>query len=374
MSVLFEPVKIGNMELRNRFVRSATYDGAALTTGHVSERQIEMFNTLADGGVGLIVTGITYVHPSGQNLLFQNSMATDDLIPGFKRLTAAVHDRGRKIAVQLFHAGRERARFLKDKDVKAIAPSYVHNDPYFSGDYRPMSEDEIWDIIGAFGDAVRRAREAGFDAVQLHGAHGFLLSQFLSPFTNHREDDWGGTLEKRLRFHRQVYNDIRIKVGDDYPLLIKTGVQDGFEGGLEFSEGKAASQFFAQWGFDALEVSQGVRGKEFEGTEFRTNINERNREAYFRHWTKEIKAVVDVPVMMVGGIRTFDLMEEVIRNGEADFVSLCRPFIREPGIVNRWKSGNHQKATCISCNQCLQALRKGEPLHCVQEKKKGAAK
>lgn len=370
MSILFEEMKIGKLELQNRFIRSATYDGCADKTGQVSEKQIQLFSDLADGGIGLIVTGITYVHPSGQSLPFQNSLAADDCIPGFKRLTAAVQDRGGKIAVQIYHAGRERARFLGTQDEQAMAPSVVKDDPYFLEDHRSMTEDEIWEIVHSFGDAARRAREAGFDAVQIHGAHGFLMSQFLSPITNLRNDEWGGSLENRLRFHRETYKDIRGKVGEDYPVLIKIGVQDGFPGGLEFGEGKEAARLLAQWGFDALEISQGLRGKQFEGTEFRTGIGSLEDEAYFGGWCKEIKETVKVPVMMVGGLRTFELMEEVVQKNETDFVSLCRPFIREPAIINSWKSMNRGKAKCISCNGCLLALRKGEPLSCIQEKEK----
>jgi len=368
MSILFEPMRIRNMELRNRFVRSATYDGCADRSGDVSEKQIKIFSELAAGGLGLIVTGLTYVHHSGQISSFQNSIASDDCIPGFKRLTATVHDRGARIAVQLFHAGRERARFIKAKNEQAVAPSFVDNDPFFTDEYRPMTEDEIWDLIRAFGDATIRAREAGFDAVQVHGAHAYLLSQFLSPLTNRRGDDWGGTLENRLRFHREICRDIRAKVGEDYPVLIKIGVQDGFTGGLELSEGTEAAQLLAQWGFDALEISQGLRGKSYDHTEFRTNINSLDLEGYFRSWCKEIKSLVNVPVIMVGGLRTFKLMEEVVQNGEADFISLSRPFIREPDIVNKWKSGNHHRATCISCNKCFEALLRREALHCVQQR------
>jgi 2,4-dienoyl-CoA reductase-like NADH-dependent reductase (Old Yellow Enzyme family) len=356
------------MEVPNRFVRSATYDGCADKEGYVSEKQIKLFSELAEGGIGLIVTGITHVHPSGQISLFQNAITSDDFIPGLKRLTSAVHDRGAKIAVQLFHAGRERAKFLRPEDGLAIAPSFVEDDPYFNHSYRPITEDEIWDVVRAFGDASRRAREAGFDAVQVHAAHAYLLSEFLSPFTNRREDEWGGTLENRLRIHREIYQDIRNKVGEDYSVLVKIGVQDGFAGGLEFSEGKMAAQRLAQWGFDALEISSGLRGKGYETAEFRTKISRVEREAYFREWCREIKSEVMVPVMMVGGLRTFELMEEVIQNGEADFVSLSRPFIREPGLVNDWKSGDHNRATCISCNKCFEALLKLEPLHCVQQK------
>jgi 2,4-dienoyl-CoA reductase-like NADH-dependent reductase (Old Yellow Enzyme family) len=368
MSVLFEPIKIKNMELRNRFVRSATFDGCASESGQVSKKQIKIFDELADGGVGLIITGITSVHHSGQRFLSQNSIDSDDCIPGFKRLTARVHNRGAKIAVQLFHAGREGGGLKESKNKQAIAPSFIDHDPHFTGQYRTLTEDEIWEIIRAFGDAARRARAAEFDAVQLHGAHGYLLSQFLSPYSNRRDDNWGGSLEKRLRFHYEIYQTIRAKVGEDYPVLIKIGVQDGFSGGLELREGEVAAQHLARWGFDALEISSGLRGERFEDTEFRTKINSLDREGYFRDWCKRIKRQVNVPIMIVGGLRTFELMEEVIQKGEADFISLSRPLIREPGIINVWKSGNHQRSPCISCNECLAVIRKGETLYCNQQK------
>ena len=368
MSILFQPEKIKNMELRNRFVRSATCDCLADGAGHVSEKQIKLFVELAQGGVGLIVTGIAYVHHSGQILTNQNSIAGDDCIAGFKRLTANVHDKGGKVALQLFHAGRDRAEFLRGKSEQAIGPSFIPNDPYFPEEYRSMTQDEIWDIIGAFGDGAKRAREAGFDAVQLHAAHAFLPSQFLSPYTNRRSDEWGGSLENRLRFHREIYQDIRTKVGEDYPVLIKLGVQDGFAGGLELGEGKRAAKLLSQWGYDALEISQGLRGEWYQGTEWRTPIDCLDREGYFRNWCKEVKSDVNVPTIMVGGLRTFELMEEVIQKGEADFVSLSRPLIKEPGIINEWKNGNRHRTTCISCNKCLEALRDGEGLQCRQQK------
>ncbi|MGD2126194.1 MAG: NADH:flavin oxidoreductase [Desulfobacteraceae bacterium] len=368
MSILFDPAKIKAMALRNRFVRSATYDGYAEKNGHVSEKQRQIYEELARGGVGLIVTGIAYVHSSGKISPFQNSLASDDCIPGFRKLAAAVHNWGASIAVQLFHGGREVAKVYGPERKQAVAPSLVNDDPYFQAPYRSMTEDEIWEVVQGFGDAARRAREAGLDAVQLHGAHAYLVSQFLSPFTNRRADQWGGNLENRLRFHHEIYRNIRANVGEDYPVLIKIGVQDGFPGGLEFHEGKQAAQHLAQWGFDALEISSGLRGMGYENSEFRSNIKGLEQEAYFRHWCKEIKREVHVPVMMVGGLRTFELMEEVIRNQEADFVSLSRPFIKEPGIVNAWKKDDRHRATCISCNKCFEALLKGETLHCVYQK------
>jgi 2,4-dienoyl-CoA reductase-like NADH-dependent reductase (Old Yellow Enzyme family) len=194
-SILFETAKIGNMDLRNRFVRSATYDGCA-EDGYVTDGQVNLYSTLSQGGVGLIITGITYVHESGEFSKYQNSIAGDEFIDGFKKLTSAVHQGRAKIVVQLFHAGRE-ARFPKSSDRVPMGPSFVETDPYFRGKYRPMTETEIWEVVHAFGDGAKRAREAGFDGVQIHGAHAYLLSQFLSPHTNRRDDKWGGKLEKR---------------------------------------------------------------------------------------------------------------------------------------------------------------------------------
>jgi 2,4-dienoyl-CoA reductase-like NADH-dependent reductase (Old Yellow Enzyme family) len=308
------------------------------------------------------------VHHSGQISKFQNSITGDEFIDGFKRLTSVVHQWGAKIAVQLFHAGWE-ARFPKLSDRVPIAPSFLGGDPYFKGRYRAMTEDDIWQIVDAFGDGAKRAREAGFDAVQIHGAHAYLLSQFLSPYTNRRDDKWGGNLENRLRIHREIYQNIRNKIGEDYPVLIKIGVQDGFPGGLELSEGKQASQYLAKFGFDALEISQGLRGTSYEETEFKTKINNLDREAYYRSWCAKIKKKVDVPVMLVGGLRSFELMEEIVRSKEADFISLSRPLIRNPSIINDWKRGDHHRAECISCNRCLEGLRSGERLDCVQLKR-----
>lgn len=370
MSILFESVSLKNIEISNRFVRSATYDGLADESGYVSAGQKKLFTDLAGGGVGLIVSGIAYVHYTGQISPFQNSIAEDRFIPGFKELTNAVHDRGSKIALQLFHGGRE-AKYLKTKNIIPLAPSIIENDPCYRGEHREITEAEIREIINAFGDGAKRAKEAGFDAVQVHGAHAYLLSQFLSPYTNRRQDQWGGSLENRLRFHFEIYKDIRKKVGRDYPVFIKIGVQDGFIGGLEFNEGKHAAVLLAQLGFDALEISQGLRGERYEGTEYRAHINGPNKEAYYRVWCRDIKSRVDIPVMIVGGLRTPSLMEEIIQNREADLVSLCRPLICEPGLVNDWKNDENKKAKCISCNKCVDLIYKGKPICCVQNNRGG---
>ncbi len=367
MSILFEPIKIGKIELKNRFVRSATYDSSADEKGEVTESQISIYRRLAKGGAGLIITGITYTHPSGQRFRNQNSIESDDFIQGFKRLTSCVHNEGVKIFLQLFHGGKEATTFQRLKGKLALAPSFIGNEE-FKEPYREITEDEIWEIIDSFAKGARRAKEAGFDGIQIHGAHGYLFSQFLSPFTNRRQDKWGGDIDGRLNFHKEVYSAIRKEVGEDYPLTIKIGVQDGFKGGLELSEGEIASERLYQWGIDAIEISIGLRGKTYEESEFKTKIDHIGREAYFREWCGKIKPKVHVPVIIVGGLRTFSLMEEILKNREADLISLSRPLIREPELINIWMKESTYKPKCISCNKCLEAVRNGEILNCVHER------
>jgi 2,4-dienoyl-CoA reductase-like NADH-dependent reductase (Old Yellow Enzyme family) len=256
---------------------------------------------------------------------------------------------------------------LNGKTELAMGPSYVEHDPYWPEEYRAITEDEIWEVISSFGDAAARAKQAGFDAVQLHAAHAFLPSQFLSPYANRRDDDWGGSLENRLRIHREILKAMRNSVGEGYPLLMKLGVEDGFPGGLEFGEGLEAAQMVAAQGWDALEISQGLRGEWYDGTEWRTAIHSVDKEGFFRTWARKIKEKVDVPVIMVGGLRSPGFLEELLQRGEADLVSLCRPLIRQPGLIGDWANGQMDTARCKSCNLCLEGLRNGHQLRCWQE-------
>lgn len=370
MSILFDGFSIGSMDLRNRFVRSATFESAADEHGLVTDYFVRLFADLAGGGVGLIISGLAFVHPSGQLSPVQTSVADDRVIPGLARLTETVHSLGGKTAIQLSHAGRESVRYFKFlADRVALGPSYVEDDPYRPGEYREMTETDIQTAIAAFGQAARRAKEAGFDAVQVHGAHAYLFSQFLSPHSNRREDSWGGTLNNRLRIHREVYRAIRAEVGDEYPIVIKLGVQDGFPGGLEFAEGLQAAKSLAEIGFNAIEVSQGLRGASYTECEFRTKVLREADEAYFREWTRKVKEVVSVPVIMIGGLRTPRLMEDALTRGDADLVALCRPLISEPDLISRWEEGDLSRPRCVSCNKCLEAVKARQPLGCVYHRK-----
>ncbi|MBN1105765.1 MAG: NADH:flavin oxidoreductase [Deltaproteobacteria bacterium] len=369
MSILFTPAKIGNLEIPNRFVRSATYDAGA-DNGFVSDWQIELYSALAKGHIGLIVSAVFNVRV-GKAAPGLNSLTDDKFVPGLRRLADAVHANGSKLAVQVYHAGREAYRVLQPAGLVATGPSGFNagEDPYFQGTCREMTEEEIWSTVEAFGQAARRIQEAGCDAIQFHGAHAYLLAQFLSPHSNRRRDLWGGGLGNRLKLHREICRVARRHVGPSFPVMIKLGVADGFPGGLEFEEGLEAAAHLANIGYDSIEVSQGLRGLDYRQTEFRPGIIRREREAYFRDWARQVKKRVDVPVMMVGGLRSLDLMQTVVEANEADFVSLSRPLIKEPDLVVSWQAGKARRPKCISCNKCFENVIAGGKLRCMVQAK-----
>ncbi|MFC2005788.1 tRNA-dihydrouridine synthase [Chloroflexota bacterium] len=365
MSILFEPIETHGMKLKNRFVRSATHDSSFSEQGKVTDETIELFSGLARGGIGLIITGFAYVHSIGQALSRQAAIDSDDCILGLKRLADKVHEYDTKIAMQVVHSGRE-SRAARARGEMLLAPSFVEDAYSLRKSYREMTAAEIVDTIDAFGQAARRAREAGFDAVQIHAAHSKLFSQFLSPRSNQRTDQWGGNLENRMRFHVQVVSAIRKAVGQDYPVLIKLGVQDTIEGGLTLEEGCRVAQKLATCGIGAIEVSEGLEAT--RANHIRKDVKFGEGEAYYAEWAREVKNVVAVPVILAGGMRTFDIMERIVRQGSADCISMCRPFIREPDIIHRWQTNNRKPAKCISCNLCIQR-QPDEVVKCIQELK-----
>jgi len=367
MSLLFEPFKIGKMELSNRSVRSATNDGGADEEGRVQKAQVSIYTKLARSGVGLIITGTTNVQTSGQIIVNQKRITDDKHIEGLRKLTKTVHREGGKIAIQLFHGGIYANSYAVGRGFKAVGPSFIDNDPNFpfnEVEYEEADDERIQAISKAFAQGARRAIMSEFDAIQLHGAHGYLFSQFLSPYFNRRNDRWGGSLENRLRFHQSVYREIRRQVGPDYPIMIKLGVKDFIPGGLKLEEGIASAKKLSDWGFDAIEVSSGMPGQGYKETEYRTGINNVVQEAYHRNWSRKIRSEVKSPLILSGGLRTFDLMEEILKQGDADLVAFSRPLIREPHLIQRWRLGNRAPSACISCNQCLDALISGRMSFC----------
>lgn len=364
MSLAFSPISINGMELQNRFMRSATYDGMA-ERGRVTRSQVELFRKLAEGGAGLLVSGLMTVSPSGALSPFQNRLYDDSYLPGLRELTRAVHERGGKVAAQLAHAGREaRSPQGGGTGWMPAGPSAQETGPGLAGPCRAMSEDEIKAVVQDFGRAAGRAREAGFDAVQLHAAHAYLPAQFLSPLANRREDRWGGSLDNRLSLHLKILAAVRRQVGTDYPVLVKLGVADGAPGGLGLAEGLAAAKKLAGAGCDCLEISQGLRGDRWDQTEFRVKLGPDGQE-YFSDWAAAVKERVKIPVAMVGGLRDFGRIALRLESGQADIAALCRPLIQEPDLVARWRQDPGHRPGCVSCNGCLALLRAGRPLACA---------
>jgi len=364
----FTAEKIGEMLIKNRFVRSATYEGMASEDGKVTDRLVELYKHLAQGGVGLIITGYTYVQPIGKGAPYMTGIDRDDLIPGLRRVANAVHeyDDECKIAVQLTHCGRQTPLIETP-----LAPSAVF-EPVLNKMPREMTVEEIEETIEAFASAVRRAREAGFDAVQLHGAHGYLLSSFLSPYTNRRQDEYGGDTEKRMKIVEDIYNRIVAKVGGKFPVLIKMNVSDFLESRVDISESKKIAERFSKIGIAAIETSGGMfetRIHNKDLTASRTKILSKNEEAYFLPYAREIKQVIDVPLILVGGIRSLEIVEKILAEGSADFVSLSRPLIREPDLPSKWLKGiGSLTAECISCNACYRSLTDGG-VRCIQKER-----
>ena len=360
MSKLFASSTINGMPLANRFVRSATWEGMATSQGAVTPRLIDTLTALARGGVGLIISSHCYVSPEGQGTPWQLGVYRDELVGGLKELTSAVHDDGGRIVMQLAHAGAFAEVGLTKRPALAVSAEEGAAD---AGAIE-ISGREIAQIIAAFAAAARRAREAGFDGVQIHAGHGYLLSQFLSPAFNRRRDEYGGAIENRARIHLAVCRAVRQEVGDDYPLLIKMNCRDFIDNGLTAADSMQAAQMFAAAGFDAIELSGGIirTGKLAPS---RPGIHSEDREAYYREYARELKQKITVPLILVGGLRSFTVAEKLVCDGIADYISMSRPLIREPDLIRRWQAGDRRRAECVSDNLCFAPGFSGKGVYCV---------
>jgi 2,4-dienoyl-CoA reductase-like NADH-dependent reductase (Old Yellow Enzyme family) len=224
-----------------------------------------------------------------------------------------------------------------------------------------MTGEEIRKTISDFAQAARRGKEAGFDTVQIHAAHGYLVSQFLSPLTNQRDDEWGGSLSNRSNFLKEVCLAAREQVGPDYPLLIKFGIADGREDGLSLEDGLETLQNFESWGLDGVEISSGFSGELFECIQ--KGINKPADEGYFLPFVEQSRLKTALPILAVGGFRSRNVMERVLLSDAADFISLCRPLIREPNLPALFKAGKETDSDCLSANLCWPE-NKGEGISC----------
>jgi 2,4-dienoyl-CoA reductase-like NADH-dependent reductase (Old Yellow Enzyme family) len=361
---LFEPGRIGPVETRNRFVRAGTSETMAGPEGEVTEALLGLYETLARNDVGLIVTGHLYCEPRGQYAIRQTGIHSDTLLPGLRRLTEGVHRHGGRIFAQVAHAGSQS----RVPALEPLAPSPVPNE--LTG--RVVGEathEEVESTLAAFAAAARRAADAGFDGVHLHGANGYLISEFSSPLTNHRADGWGGSEEGRDRFALEIVRRVRAELPSHMALTMKIGFVDATaeDSRLTLDESVPRAARLVAAGLDAVEVSCNVMQKPTDSAAQYVAVDSRRalrdflvhrlgkpagREAYFAPWARALREQVDTTVVLVGGMRTRQTMESLLRDRECDFVALARPFIREPDLVQRFALGGDGVA-CTSCNLCL---------------------
>jgi 2,4-dienoyl-CoA reductase-like NADH-dependent reductase (Old Yellow Enzyme family) len=345
-------------------MRSATAERLATEpVGRATPALAAVYADLARGGVGLIVTGHAYVAAEGKAHPEMLSAHCDQMIPGLQTLAEAVHAEGGRIALQINHGGRQCGAEVTPRTIApSAAPTPEGRTP------REMTTAEIVATVDAFAQAARRAKQAGMDGVQLHAAHGYLVGQFLSPYTNRRTDAWGGDFERRLRFLSAVCEAVRGQVGPDYPVFVKLGMMDNLEkvpGGLTPEDGSRIVARLVDFGLDAVEISGGDGGASDFNT--RLAVGSKAPEAYFRPLAQRAKAATYLPVILVGGLRGRATMDEVLAAGDADSISLCRPLIREPDLPSRLQAGLTTVAACISGGRCWpQAMGQGIACRCEQ--------
>jgi 2,4-dienoyl-CoA reductase-like NADH-dependent reductase (Old Yellow Enzyme family) len=396
MSEVFTAAKIAGINLNNRIIRSATHEGLGDESGRPTEASIKKYEQLANGGVGAIITGYAGIMPNGKapghNMLM---IDTNDKIAAFEEMVKRIHALETPIILQIAHCGRQTRS--KITGYPTVAPSPIKDGMYNEERPHALSENEIEDIIRHFVAAVERGKMAGFDGVELHLAHGYLLSSFLSPHMNKRNDRWGKTTENRFRIVREILIQSRQRVGD-YPILAKI---NGFEksgDGMTIAEAIKIAQLLEEVGCDGIEVSSGIveDGFWFARGDFPYEMIDRDN--YFRlkqipgflrplikpvlkrrlespqpyslynlDSAEKIKKAVGIPVIVVGGIRKLEEIKDIIENDRCDFVSMARPFIIEPDIVNKFRVGQQQESKCINCNFCVIGI-DARPLKCYYGK------
>ena len=353
------------MQTRNRIVRAGTSESASGFDGAVTDTLVELHERLARGGVGLSFTGHMFCHPRGRYEHRQTGIEHDDRIPGLRRLTDAVHRHGGKIFAQIAHAGSQSIVGSNEP----LAPSPVPN--VMTGrNVAEASSGDVEETIAAFGAAAARAAEAGFDGVHVHGANGYLISEFRSPLTNRRTDEWGGSQERRDAFGVAVVQAVRAALPAGFGLSMKVGFEDVVDdpGGLAPEEALAGAQRFVEAGLDAIEVSSNLMSDyarasvvPYVAVDARRAIEDLlphrlfrapAPEGYFRSYARLARRL-PAKVVLVGGLRRTATMESVLASDEADFIALARPLIREPDLVRKLESGWRGQVECVSCNICL---------------------
>ncbi len=316
MKTIFDSTTLGTLTLKNRIWRSATWM-ALSPDGKVSDKLVEVYREYAKGQVASIITGLTSVSPYDEDLYGGVKFWNDSDLEGHRRLTDAVHTEGSLIYMQTA---------MVDGDVNGWSP------------------ERLQEIVGQFGDAAARAQKAGYDGVQIHAAHFFFLSKFISPAVNRRADKYGGSQENRSRILVDILTDMRCKTAPGFSIIVKVNASDFVPGGLDAEGFLTTSKMLSESGIDAIEVS--ANGTSVPG------IKAGKNEAYFREYADVLKSVVNTPVILVGGHRSIESMNSLLNDTGIEYLSMSRPLIREPHLIKRWMNGDTRPALCVSCNSC----------------------
>ncbi|MBN1075120.1 NADH:flavin oxidoreductase [Clostridium botulinum] len=355
MKSLWDKTNIGKMKLKNRFFRGALWEELADEKGHLTPELSSIYEELAKGGVGTIITGYAFVTEDEQPNPRMIGIYNDSFIKEYKEFTNKIHDLGANIIMQIVYGGFMTTFNVGERTI--WGPSTIQNEVTKTW-AKEMTKDEIKYLVNAYSEAARRVKESGFDGVEIHGGHGYLLSQFLSPYYNKRTDEYGGNIENRGRIIFEIFQAMREKVGNDFPILIKLNSSDYIkEGGLSKEESLYVAKKLADLGIDAIEVTGGnesiqeVLDNNMGAARTKVVIS-KERESYFKDYATELAAAIDIPVILIGGNRHLDVMEDLLNNENIEYFTLSRPLTAEPDLINKWATGNLKNPKCVSCNQC----------------------
>jgi 2,4-dienoyl-CoA reductase-like NADH-dependent reductase (Old Yellow Enzyme family) len=391
MSILFTSKKVGPVEVKNRFVAAPVYECMATETGDVTDQLVNKYRAIAKGGTGLIIPGYMSVNLIGRAMKFQIGIHDDKFIPGLRKLTETIHQQGSKIFFEIAHAGRWTTKEVTGQT--PVSASTGKADQVFRVKPKAMTNQDIEDTITAFREGARRARDAGADGIHIAASGASLFDQFLSPFLNQRTDEWGSSEADKYRILGDTIKACRRAISGNMALTVKINSNDYTpKPGVTPDLAKKYVEFLCKDGIDGLETSQGTiayssmnmwRGEVPLSDYLKTMPSWMRPIGYLmmRRWvgkydlveawnladTQTIKpAIGNTPLFLVGGMRNLSTMQRIVEQGQADFISLGRPMIREPDLVKKFRTNETQTSACISCNGCAGQIMQNLPLRCVK--------
>lgn len=358
---MFRLGRIGRMTVKNRLVMPPMVRNYGDGTGMVTKRYVEHIARIAKGGVGMMLLEASYIRPDGKGFVHELGIHSEATIPGLRKLVNAAHAQGAKIGIQLYHAGRQTSSKTTKK--QPVAPSPIP-DPTVQEVPHELTVAEIKQLVVAYGRAADRAKRAGMDTVEIHGAHGYLITQFLSPFSNHRTDAYGGSFKNRLRFMEEVYESVRNAVGAMFPVILRLSGEEMVPGGLTLKDTIAIAKRAEELGVDALHISVGNYASYARGYMIPPMAIE---DGPLLRLSAAVKKAVSIPVIAVGKLRSPDLVDTVIRSKQADFVAIGRTLLADPDWPKKVRTGQVQSINpCIACNQgCISRLFAQQDVWCT---------